>query len=361
MSMRFLPLFILLALATLVSWSFPSLAANCQGTPSEEQITADFQQYLNNLVKDGSGKIAIAPFFDNHAGLPDHTLYYGIPFFIYDFFSGQNEKLVHPYLSFAALQKAGINQADLYQKESMQKLAKELGAEHVIFGAFQKTYRSQLRIIVNIYSAKQDTVLSPAPGFDTNFDDSFFDLLTKNILQAAKAAKGLSLKEGKGSTPSMDVFRYYSRGVEYAASYQQNNLELAITWLDKALRESHHKYPDAALHLSRAHFMLALLKKLQKADPSQDWVKANHALEFASTVSDKEPKHQLSSRFLQGQQAFQKALTAHHAGNAASAQNAAKEGLMQVPEDGYLQFIYLETLGGKSPIKNIQVNHGVCL
>jgi len=356
MRMRLLSIFVLI----LVSYTSPALATTCQSSTSTVEIDKAFLQFLKNQA--GKKKtVAIMPFFDNHVGNPDDALYHGLPSLIFDMFNQTNDHLMHPYISFKAIEELGISDKDLINKEKVKLFAENTNASFVIFGAFQRSFHNTVRVMINIYDHKKKVMLSPAEEFTTSFDDSFFSLFERHLKAAFSKANARNvLRSPKYTIPPMKSFRYYSKGISLADSYSRPDLEMAVLWFEKALKENYHNYDDAALQLARAHFMLALIQKLNRIDFTQNMLSAQKNLQYVKNNPKKGSfKHFLTFRYVDGHRFSVKA-TAAYAKKSKSANVLAAKGLAFVPEDGVLQNIYLTTLGSKKPMKGVKLEHPVC-
>ena len=338
-----------------------SLQAQCHPSVDLSTMNSNFLGFLEKQAQKEKNKIAILPLFDNTIGDQDPSLFYGLPFLIYDQFSSGYDGFIHPYISMAAVAELGLAGDQLAVKTSAQKMAKRLNARFVIFGSFQRTFHRSLRVVVNIYDADSDLTLSPAENFESNTDDSFFDMMANHVVKAFARTKGIKpLKPSADKTPNMQAFRHLSKGLELAARYNLTNLHLASLWFEKGLKESFQRYDNATLHLARANFMIALIQKLNKMDSSLNWQAAQNTLNYLTDrPATLPPKYLLTFRFLTAHTLTLKAATAYTAGNMSLAHKTAAAGLDLVPEDGLLQFIYLKSSAGKKD-NNITLNNPVC-
>lgn len=322
----------------------------------------DFLAFLEIQGTKAKTPIAIMPLYDNNIGIPDDTLFYGLPFVIYDMFADNNPQILHPYLSLDAIESLAIKGEALTQKDSLKKVAEQLSAGYVIFGSFQRSFYQTIRIIINVYDVKTGEILSPAIEFSTDFNDSVFVQISHAIHKAFEKLKSApKLVETGYIFPTMQTFRFYSKGLAYANHYNQNMLEVAALWFEKALKESYQKYDDAALNLARAHFMMAMIQKMNKTDFSQEWQKGQLALRYLSAQPKKpSPKYLFTLRYIQGQTAFIRGLTAKEGSNTSQAAAMAKEGLALLPEDGMMQNLYLMSVGSNNLDKFV-IKNAVCL
>jgi TolB-like protein len=337
-------------------------AQNCTSSPNLPGMDANFLLYLKSLNTSKKDKIAIIPFFDNHVGNPDDVLYYGIPFLFYDMFSSKNTNIVHPYVSFNAVKTMGLSGEKLIDLQTVREVANKLDVRYLIFGHYQHSFAQTTRLVINVMDVKKDKVLAPAMEFNTEVNDSFFDLFYTNIIEGFKRlTKKRALHTPTYKMPSMRAFRFYSKGHSYAAHYSSQDLEIAALWFEKGLKESYQVYDDAALSLARTHFMLALIGKLKGHSYAKNWTSAQRALSFVKYSYRKMPqKFLLTHRFIEGQNIAAQALTAYVVKNYNKANQQAQTGLGFVPEDGQLQNIYQVTLKGKKPINTIVINNPIC-
>ncbi len=338
------------------------LANKCQSKPSLAAMDSSFLSYLGQQTQSRKGKIAIMPFFDNHVGNPDDIIYYGVPFLIYEIFSPANPHIIHPYLSFATISKLGISKEKLIDKEAVKQVAEKLNANYVVFGNYQHSFAKTVRVMINVYDKSKNKFLAPAVEYSTDVDDSFFDLMKINVVLAfKKLTKHKVLKSPSYTAPTMKAFRFYSKGLPLADSYNKSDLELAALWFEKGLKENYHKYDDAALALARVHFMIALIQKLNGNDYSQHWTNGQKTLSYAKYRYNKMPiKYKISHRYIENQSFAVQALAAYVVKNYSRANQHAASGLKAVPEDGVLQTIYRVTLGKNKPINNIGINNPIC-
>lgn len=357
--------FLLPWMATLLVLFFfhvPSGFAQCHSSIDLSTMDKDFLAFLKMQGAGTKAPIAIMPLYDNHIGIPDDTLFYGLPFVIFDMFADSNPQILHPYLSLDAIESLGIKGEALTQKDSLKKVAEKLAAKYVIFGSFQRSFYQTIRIIINVYDLKTGNILSPAMEFSTDFNDSVFVQINHSIHKAfAKLKSAPKLKKTGYIFPTMQTFRFYSKGLAYARNYNQNNLQVAALWFEKALKESYQKYDDAALNLARAHFMMGLLQKMNKTDFSQEWQKGQMALSFISSQPKKpSTKYLFTLRYIRGQTAFLRGMTAREGSNTGQAATLAKEGLALLPEDGMMQNLYLMSVASNN-LGNFTIKNALCL
>lgn len=294
--------------------------------------------HLKSLSDKEGDLVALLPFVDIHGYQPEPLLPFGTPFLVYDMFSDANANLIHPSYSLAVITGAGLPLESLNDAKSAKTLADKLGARYAVFGSVQKSSQTQVRVIINILDAKKNTVLSPPTEFAAELNDAFFDLMRTNIVKAFSRAGG-HLKASSYKDPSLLSFRYYVRGLELSQSYNRTNLDVAVLWFEKALKENYHHYDDAALGMARAHFMMALLEKLAKSDFTQNMILGRKAYAYYKGKTTT-PKARLTTRFLESQAAFLSAITALKNGKAPLAQKEATRALSLTPEDGMAEHAY---------------------
>lgn len=352
-----------LLLACVLINIFIEQSATAQCHPSADFATMDhnFLAYLRGLSGKENEALVLIPFYDDAAGTPDPVLSRGIPFLIYDFFSEKNAPLVHPFVGQAATDDLGLSGVSLTDPKKIAEVAKKINAGFVLFGSYTRSNSNMVRVTLNIYEQKTGLVLAPAVEFETNFDDSFFAQLKNHFTKATERVKGLKKFKDSGVVmPSMQNFRYYSKGLELSSRYDVNHLQLSTLWFEKALKESYQRYDDAALELARSYFMLGLIDQMQKSDPSQNWVKAQQALTHL-TYRPKESsgKYLVTLRYLLSHAESVKAMSAYMAKNTGDAMSFAAGGLAYVPEDGILQYLY-STVAGAKKVNGITLNDLVC-
>lgn len=312
-------------------------------------MEAAFLFYLKNNSESYKKAVAIMPFYDNQVGRPDPLLAEAIPFLIYDVFSPQHAEFIHPYLGIHTANALGLTGEALFRTESANQFAKKLNARFVIQGAYQLRLDGRIRVWLNVYDAKEDKALSPAIEFDTDFNDSFFELIKQKLkLAFDKTPSARRLKASRYNMPGLAAFRQYARGLQHAGTYDSARLELAVIWFEKALKTSYQNFDEAALGLARAYFMQALVQKLSKGDASQSWSKGKKALTLLKHKNNTgDLKHRMVTRFLEGSAVALEALTARLGGDQKRAHELARKGLGLVPEDGMLQYLYVLTGSGK--------------
>lgn len=350
--------FVILCLSSI--WPQPA-RSQCRTLPDPVAMNHSFLSYLKNLAPHQKDTIAIMPFYDNHAGFPDPRLQHGIPMIIYDLYSPHNQKILHPFVSFYEAEKMAMVSQELFQMQSAEKMAQSLGTRFVVFGSYQITSHESIKMNINLYDHKTKETLSPVSATESHFNDLFFTELVKTLQNAfSRHPSATKLKEPQSPLPTLETFLSYAKGIPLSRYYNQTNLELAALWFEKALQQSHQKYEDAALNLSRTWHMLALLKNLHKKDGSLDTAKANQAFLFAKDHSSvKNQKYQLVTRFLQAQNHARNAIHAYSAKNTDEAKKQALDGLKLLPEDGFLQNLYLQASGGKMD-REVELNHPIC-
>jgi len=345
-----------------VGLTLPAWAQSCQTVASQEAMSNSFLQYLEDQVQVKKDKIVILPFFDNNLSQQDSVMYHGIPFLIYEMFSSKNPNVVHPYLSFAAINSLAVVGEKLIDPEVIKQVAKTMNAHFVVFGAYQYSENKTMRVMINLYDAKKTEFLDTALSFDTDVNDAFFDLLRATVFDAfKKLSSHFALRSDDYQAPSLQAFRFYAQGLPLAMRYDQANLELAAVYFEKALKENFQKYDDAALALARAHFMMALIQKLNGGDFTLHWTQAKQALGFITQKFSKQPvKYTLTYRYIEAQNLAAQALTAFVVKNFKRAHLHALSGLELLPEDGLLQNIFMTTLEKGEPKKNIVINNPMC-
>jgi len=337
-----------------------NLKAQCHPSPDLSTMNSNFLDFLAQQNKSSAKKISILPFYDNSVKGPDNTLYYGIPFFIYDNFNDAQKDFIHPYISLAATNSESLSGEQLYTSSGAKKIADKLKSDFVIFGSFQRTGENNIRVLVNVFNAKTNSMLSPAEEFSATANDSFFDLLKSKVSSALSRANAGNLKNQASASPSMDYFRYWSKGLELAQNYNYTNLELASLWFEKALKESFQKYEDAALHLARTYFMMALIQKSQKNDFSTNWKRGLETLSYIkNSGKNLSPKYLLTLRYVQAHELSLKAGTSYMANDLKGANSLSLQALKILPEDGILQNLYLVTSQGKGD-NGVKINNPIC-
>lgn len=336
--------------------------AQCHSLPDLSIMDRDFYTYLKNEEPKASNKVAFLPFYDNEEGYREEALSYSIPFFLYDSFVDRTKSLVHPYLVLKEIKAANLNSATAQINSSKLKtLGNALESRFVVYGTFQRSFRGTILVTIYATDTKTGETLSPAEEFETNMDDSLFSQLvsrTSSALGRLKGAPKIDLKD-LPFTPTLPVFKAYGKASRLAGSYNRTDLELATIWFEKALKESYHRYPDAALGLARANFMIALIKRLQKIDHADPSNEANKALTFAKKSKKNSLREKLAYRFQEEYAIAAQATAALMNQNTSLAVALAEKALKLVPEDGFMQGIFLSS-GGQAKNLKITLNNPVC-
>jgi TolB-like protein len=314
--------------------------------------------YLNGHTAGESGTIAVMPFNDIHGYQPEPLLPYGVPFIVYDMFSGVNP-VVHPYVSQAVVRGLGIAGDGLADPANAKVVAEKLGARFVVFGSVQRVSESDIRVIVDLFDAKSGMSVSPAAQFTAQLNDAFFSLMRQRLSDAFRKAK-TSIRPGPFKDPSIASFRYYVRGLQLAETYDATSLDLAALWFEKALKENYQRYDDAALGQARAYFMMALIQKLNKSDFTQNMLKGRRVLKFLES-DRRTTKYGLVTRYPESLDAFVMAATALRAGNASMAAKESERARALVPEDGMTEEIYARAIAGTKIKPAFAPFHPVCL
>lgn len=322
--------------------------AQCHPSPNFSTMDRDFLEYLKAASDEGQ-RIAIAPFHDNHSGLPDTAIYSGLPFYIYDTFSPTHKGLLHPHVSVAAANSLGLSGDALTNPTNIDKLANALKARFVIFGSFQLTFRQTIMVHLNVFDAKSKSTLSPVEAFEHPLNDALFDLINTHVIKALSRIKGgPKLRASNLVHPSIESFRPYGQGMALAGQYNLPQLEQAEIWLERALKLSFHNYSAAALSLARVQFMKALIQKLSKMDYAFNFNRARETLQFVkSDVPANSFLRLLTYRYIEAQEASKQSLTALVSKQATLSVKHAETGLELVPEDGMLQNLYLGQTKGQ--------------
>ena len=310
-------------------------------------------EFLKHRVSD-KNSIAILPFTDlsptDHDGLYSHLLAYQI----FDLFAPRLTGLLHPHVSLDQISPDGSTQSP-----SVPEAAQQLGARYVIFGSYQKQNGTDLRVQIGLYDHQKNRFLSPQVTFTTPLDDSLMNLLEKRMEQALKIFH-IHLK-GSSSTdfPALAAYRYYTRGMDYLRRYDRQTLLLAKAWLEKGLRENNHHFDDAALSLARSQYMLALIKKMQRENFTEEMARARQALEYV-TPRISTPNSQITARYLNGHNLYLKAATFLAHGHFSEALTHAVNGLSFVPEDAMLENIVAQAATALKKIPPVPLKQPEC-
>lgn len=333
-----------------------ALAKQCQPSLSADKATQLFWEGLKTQARH-KNSIAILPFFDNSTISKDPLLASGMAFALYDILAVGNDNIYHPYISQALLNHWNVQGEALRSEQTAMKMAEYLRARFVLLGSVQRTIHGEMRFFISIYDHKIRRVQTPIIEFATLLNDSYFANL-KSSLEGIRKRLKLKSKAFKGvkQLPKLQAFRYYTKGMEYAGTYNEGLLKVAQTWFEKALRETYHNYPDAALNLARVHFMQALIYRMSGRDPSQHWIQAQNILNSYGKANIKKPslKEFNTVRFVNNQDTFSKAWTYYKNGRLKEAGKTAAEGLAYTPEDGQLFHIYQLSGGKKAPAYSYQ-------
>lgn len=344
-----------------VFFYFNTALAQCHSSADLSTMNSNFLYFLKNLNQKQNNKIIVLPLHDNSLIKANEDLAVGIPFLIYDAFAPATPSLMHPYLAMNSLKNLGIAGEELAQTETAKKTAHDRGARFVIFGSFQHTSQNNIRVLINVYDAKTDKTLSPAQTFESTEDDSFLDLVLNHVSNAfSRIPSAPKLKAEKITTPGMQAFIYLTKGLVLSDQYDLTKLKLASLWFEKALKERYHKNNQAALHLARTYFMMALVQKLNKTDFTTNWQAGLGTLKYLTASENNSAPYLLSFRFVKAHSLALKALTAAMNNNTALTQKLSFDGLKLVPEDGIMQTLYMNSAGNKKH-NEIVTNNPICL
>lgn len=359
------PILLILFFFFLCFVSLPSrVLAQCHSSPDLSIMDQDFYRLLSEQTNPKSDGVLILPFYDHEDGYQDEALSFAIPFYLFDVFSPQIKNLIHPYLALQELKKKNVIGAGktLFDPAKAQEIGTSLKARFVIFGSVQRSFRDTVIVTIYVTDTKTKETLSPAEDFETGMDDSLFNNLATHVASALGSMKNAPKNNLKkfGYTPTLVAFRAYGKASRLSASYNLDQLALASIWFEKALKESYHKYPEAAWGWARAEFMQALVKRLQKQDAALNLQKANQALSFIKRHNQTSLNEFLAWRFQEAYQLAAQATAALMNHNLSLAVTQATKALELVPEDGFMQGILLEAQG-QSKGKKTNLSHPVCL
>lgn len=312
--------------------------AQCHSSPNLSTLDKDFFNYLHNLAQKPQERVATLPFLQNTAGVSDSVFKNGIPYHLYQSFSGSNPNFIHPYVS------QGI-QAD--SSKDYKKLAEQLKTRYILYGEYQVSDKGSIRIHLGLYDSRSNSHLSPVENFETPLDDSLLSKLithTHKAFERLKSAKKLK-PAAQSFQPKLQSFRYMTKGLNLANSYQSNRLELAAVWIEKALKAGYHDYPFASLESARILFMQALLKKFKTIDYSRLWSEALEKLKSAqkSFKKDTHPLLIIANRYVLAQNLQIQGITALNQNKNKEAGEAFLQLLNLVPEDALVQGLFIKT------------------
>lgn len=311
----------------------PNAYAECQSFANPDIMNSTMMEQLRLQANSKKQQIAILPFADLSPTDADPVLSHLMTYALHDLFAARVKGLLHPYLSFA--QNSTVAPIE---PQDIKASANNLGVRYVLYGSYQKQNGTSLRVLIGIYDRDKDLFLSPQEAFTVPLDDSLLDLLQKHT---ASALKSMRIAAGTTQTrklPALGAYRYYSRGMDAAQKYEDGSLKVAAAWLEKALRESHHDFDEAALALARGQFMLALLQKLKHQPFAETFLQAKNTLGHLKNRGDS-PRRHFTERFIRAHEFYQKALSHLATGQDKIAAQLAANGLSFVPEDGMLEHI----------------------
>lgn len=323
----------LMILAVLFCLSAQNAYAECQSFANPEVMNAILMQHLDSQAGQKSKSIAVLPFVDLSPTDADPLLAKLVGYALFDLFAPFQKNWLHPYVSFA---KSG--EAARTDPKDLRQLATDLKVHYLIHGSYQMQNGTHARFSIGIYDRVKDQFLSPQQSFTVPLDDSLIDLLDKNMRTAFKNAKIPAGSKNQRQLPALKAYRYYTKGLDHAKTYETGALTLAGVWLEKALRESNHHFDEATLALARSRFMLALLQKLTHQHFAETFRSGQAVLTHLKDQSAS-PQNLFTNRFLKAHESYQKSLTHLSAKQFKDAGHWAANGLSFVPEDGMLENI----------------------
>lgn len=323
----------LMILAVLFYLSAQNAYAECQSFANPEVMNTIFMEHLDLKTNQKSNRIAVLPFVDLSPTDADPLLAKLVGYALYDLFAPLQKNWLHPYVSFL---KSGESASS--DPKVLRQLAADLKAQYLIHGSYQMQNGTHVRFSIGIYNRTKDQFLSPQQSFTVPLDDSLIDLLDKNMRTAFKNAKLPVGSRNQHQLPALKSYRYYTKGLDHAKTYEAGALTLAGVWLEKALRESHHHFDEATLALARSRFMLALLQKLSHQHFAETFQSGQTILTHLKDKSAS-PQYLFTNRFLKANESYQKSLAHLSARQFKDAGHWAANGLSFVPEDGMLENI----------------------
>jgi hypothetical protein len=298
--------------------------------------------------------LAVLPFRDNVVSYPDPILA-AFPAYVAE----QNlAQAISPDIVSRTLLSKDYGPLD--DPRTAKALAKILHVRFVAFGSIQKTAPRTARFLLNLYDAKTDLTLAPPVAFWVELDDGLSSRLSEGFIEAFAHLK-IKTKQSSVKTASFEAYRYYVKGRQFAAHFDAVRLELADSWLAKALREDLENFDAAALSLARVRFMRALLEKNQQKDYRQNWQSAQEALSKVKTNRSSPALLHSAKRFPAFLTAFTSAMIAYQNQTYGEAARLAAEALSQVPEDGQAQFLYRLAAGSVRMKTAASAGNPVCL
>lgn len=323
-----------LRLLALLCWFFSQNAyAECQSFANPEIMNTVMIEHLNAQANIKKQRLAILPFADLSPTETDPVFSHLISYALHDLFATRVKGLLHPYVSLAR-----VGNAAKTEPAEVKAAANMLDVRYVLHGTYQKQNDTAVRVLIGIYDRDKDTFLSPQEAFTAPLDDSLIDLLEKHGATALKSMRIAATTAPAHKLPALAAYRYYTKGMDGAHKYDTGSLNVAAAWLEKALRESHHNFDEAALALARSRFMLALLQKLQHQHFAETFLQAKNTLAHLKSSQDK-PQRRFTERFINAHEFYQKALTHLAAMQWKMASTLSVNGLSFVPEDGMLENI----------------------
>lgn len=231
-------------LLVFIALLFFGVASNV-GLKAQTSLSASLTSSMDNLfyqsllpVKGKAARIVVFPFTDQSlSGTTDPLLGKAALIEIAHNLLVTGLDVVHP-LAVLGQKWAPSASASITEVAS---LAANSQADYAVTGFFQYQKNEGLRFFLNVINVKEAKQVGPPGEFVTAASDLFFHsaqemaLFVSQAISNKKQNKKISLSVEKQGISDWDAFRYFVRGYEHSTSYNPGELDIAQTWMEKAL------------------------------------------------------------------------------------------------------------------------------
>lgn len=354
--MRYYYLHILLVTLLLPSFSF----AVCQKEIPHMSLNQKMLESMSQTIQDSPIRLAILPFHDGSQIKSDPTLEKGFSLAFYDFLKDNSSLSVyHPFIVWNAIEKRKISSQNLFDTTTVNQVANDLKATHLVYGMFQKQGEGSYRYFIKVRDVAQSKRLGAIIEAYTRSTNLFFQDLSESslkILENMNIKKTVNFQELVKSSPKFEAYRYYIKGMIKSQSYKSTALEVAKAWFEKSLTLSYH-FSGAFQEKARVLFMIAMLQRFRGQDASLIIGEANYLLKQQPLLQGKSsrkknkknyPSSLPSSvgpyRWMNAYLKFSSGISLLQSGQANLAINDLKEALELTPEDAMIAYYYSDAL-----------------
>lgn len=250
------------------------------------------QQYIGLLkdsIKDQKIRVALFPFQDGSLMDNDPVLSNGFAVILYNILEKIDRMGVyHPFVVFDSLKSQSIVQEEYFSDEKIIPSAATLGATHAVYGMFQKQ-GFQIRFFLKVVDVTNSKNIGGTQEFMTDQSNRFFSVATEAARAILKTIGGIkpseeALKTFEKTSPTFESFRFYVKGMEKSAFYNEVDLGIAKAWFEKSSALS-YSFKPAYEEKARTLFMMALLGKQMGKDTSLLWAEGSATLNAGEIVS----------------------------------------------------------------------------